>query len=282
MTVEANGPRATTAAESSPPDHVLEARRAMQRSMTDALRADFRHELGVAYGTHPRQVLDLYYPAAVTADAPVLVLLHGGGFRGGQPGFNGYHGRPYLERGSIFVSMGYRLAPDGVRFPDSCEDVELGLLCLYDHLAERGGDPDRLFLSGHSAGAMLAAAVGLRSFPAGLPLPPELIKGLVLISGMYNVAQHPEEIINRASPRYVVDLVAAVERVPAHTILIGGDQDFPAVLPDAQALQSATESRGGTTELWVEPNADHFAANRGFIHPASKIAQAVGSMMRLP
>jgi acetyl esterase/lipase len=268
--------------QSGPPDPVVAARRATQRSTTAALREQFRHDLDVAYGPHPRQVMDLYYPntSATTAAAPVLVFLHGGGFRLGDPSSNGYQGRAYLERGSLFVSMGYRLTPE-VRFPDTCEDVEQGLKCLYEHIARRGGDPDRIFPSGHSAGAMLAAAVGLRRLRAELDLPSDLVKGLVLISGMYDVANHSAEMINTASPRYVADLSQAVERVPARTILIAGDHDFPAVLPDAQALQAAIRARGGSADLFVEPDADHLAANRGFITPGSTIADAVGRLMRL-
>jgi arylformamidase len=218
--------------------------------------------------------------SASAVAAPVLVFLHGGGFRGGEPSFNGYQGRVYLEAGSVFVSMGYRLTPE-VRFPDTCEDVELGLVWLYEHIAERGGDPGRIYLAGHSAGAMLAAAVGLRELPAELHLPAELIKGLVLISGMYNVEHHSDAIINRDSRRYVAELSMAIERVPAHTMLVGGDQDFPAVLPDARALQAAIQAHGGSAELFVEPQADHFAANRGFITPGSPVSRAASAMLDL-
>src|ERR1700716_333373 len=113
-------------------DPVVEARRAAQRAASDALRDEFRHDRDVAYGDHPKQVMDVYYPTAVATAAPVLVFLHGGGFRAGAPSFNGHQGRPYLEHGSLFVSMGYRLTPE-MRFPDTCADVEQGLRWLVDH-----------------------------------------------------------------------------------------------------------------------------------------------------
>ena len=256
-------------------DPVVAARRADQRARTDALRAEYRHELNVAYGDHPGQVLDIYQPRATATAAPVLVFLHGGGFRRGAPGVNAYHGAPYLERGSVFVSMGYRLVPD-LRFPDTVEDVERGLQWLVDHLAERGGDATRIFLSGHSAGATLAAATGLRATR------PDVVKGLVLISGMYDFTRHSDETINRDSARYVPELWEAIERIPeAHTVIVGGDHDMPAVLPDAEALLAAIQARGGSAEMFVEPNADHFQANRGFITPDGAVAQAVSRMMSL-
>jgi arylformamidase len=255
-------------------DPVVEARRAAQRAASDALRAEFRHDRDVAYGDHPKQVMDMYYPTAVTTAAPVLVFLHGGGFRAGSPSLNGYQGRPYLERGSLFVSMGYRLTPE-MRFPDTCADVEQGLRWLVEHVAKRGGDPSRIYVSGHSAGAMLAASVGLRSWPL------DVVQGLVLISGMYDVSHHSTEMVNPDSPRYVANLANAIERIPPHTILVAGDNDLPAVLPDAHALVAAIQSRGGSVEMFVEPDADHFAANRGFISSDGQVFQATSRMMRL-
>jgi arylformamidase len=278
MSVEANATQ--TVAPSAPADPAVEARRAQQRSLTDAVQATFRNEPRIPFGPHPRQVMDVYYPTVATTAAPVLVFLHGGGFRTGNPSFNGYHGRPYLEAGSIFVSMGYRLVPD-VRFPDTCQDVELGLAWLHEHIAERGGDPSRIYLSGHSAGAILAATVGLRALPADSTLPPDLVKGLVLISGMYDFSKRAQDTMNTASPRYVANLWNAIERLPEHTVLVAGDNDLPACLPDAEVLLAALQQRGASAELFIEPDADHFAANRSFIASDGKVAQAVKRMMRL-
>jgi arylformamidase len=260
-------------------DPEMEARRAEAMARTVALRAEFQHELGVPYGDHPRQVMDLYYPAS-PAQAPVLVFLHGGGFRVGEPGRDGYVGRPMLERGGIFVSMGYRLLPE-VSFPNTCEDVERGLDWLRHEIAARGGAPERIYLSGHSAGAMLAAWVGLRPTTSAPSLPPDLVKGLVLISGMYDLTGRPSEAVDPASPRYVPRLYEALERVPEHTILVVGEHDFPQVPPDARSLAAAIRARGGTVELFVEPNADHFVAHRSFVSAEGQVFLAAARMMRL-
>jgi len=275
MAVDHTSP-AATAAPARPSDAEMEARRAAARGRTDAVRSAFRHELGIAFGPHPRQVLDIYYPAQTGSATPTLVFLHGGGFRQGEPSSNAYHGQPYLQHGGIFVSMGYRLAPDGVRFPDSAEDVELGLGWLREHLADRDGDPARIYLSGHSAGAMLAAQVGLRSASAAR------LRGLVLISGFYDVSSHSDEIINRASPRYVANLAEGIQHVPEHTILVAGDQDFPAALPNAEALAAALQAKGGSVEVFTEPNADHFAANRSFVQAGAPVFEATRRMLQLP
>ena len=254
----------------------LEALRLESRRRTDELRRDFAHELDVAYGPHPRQRADVYLPDGPPA-GPVLVFLHGGGFRVGDHGSVGYHGRPYLERGAIFVTMGYRLVPD-LRFPEMCDDVEAGLNWLADHAAAKGGDPDRIHLSGHSAGAALAAMVALRPLELRSP---DLVRGLVAISGLYDYRERSAEDTDMASRRFVPDLTAAVERLPGHTIVIWGDQDLPFAAPDGEALAAAIEAKGGSVDRFVEPGADHFQANRGFVDPAGTVAAAVNTMMGL-
>jgi acetyl esterase/lipase len=234
----------------------------------------FRSERNVAYGSHPSQILDIYYPRVrSSAPAPVLVFVHGGGFRGGSPAGNAYQGRAALEQGAMYVALGYRVIPDA-RFPDSVEDVERGLRWLLEHIGELGGDPGRIVLAGHSAGAMLAGWIGLRHSS----LPADSIKGLVLISGFYDLVPQSAEIINAASPRYVPHLAQAIERVPPHTVLVVGNDDFPRAMPDAQALLAALQARGAAVEFFVEA-ADHYTANRGFITADTPVFRAVQRML---
>ena len=254
---------------------VARARGAMV-TRTAAVRAAYPHLLGVAYGPAPRHTYDLYLPRAEAA-GPVIVFLHGGGFHTGEAGGVGDHGLPYLQAGGIFVAMDYRLVPDA-RFPESAADVERGLVAVRDEVRHRGGDPERIHLSGHSAGAVLAAQVGLHRSPG---LDPDLVKGLVLISGTYDLGRQPEEVVDRSSPRYVADLCAGIEHLPAHTITVAGDCDFPHARRDAVRLAEAICALGGSAEQFVEQDADHFAANRGFVTPGAAVAEAVKSMMGL-
>lgn len=267
-------PARTAPAPNSPAG--LEAAREAARGRTEQLRATFAHELDVAYGDHPRQRFDVYLPDGAPA-GPVLVFLHGGGFRGGDHHSVGYHGRPYLEHGAIFVSMSYRVLPE-CKFPDMCDDVETGLDVVADHVATKGGDPDRLHLSGHSAGAALAALATMRPLRQK---DPSRVQGLVAISGMYDYGRRSTEDTNQDSPHYVPALFDTIERLPAHTIVVWADQDLAFAAPDGAALAAAVEARGGSVETFVERGVDHFQANRSFVDPDGVVAKATKTMMGL-
>jgi arylformamidase len=265
------------ATQSPQPDtEAMEARRRHGQEATRGTREAFAHELGVSFGDHPRQRMDLYFPDG-EVKGPTLVFLHGGGFRGGDPGSVGHYGQPYLEAGAIYAAIGYRLLPD-TRIEGSCDDVEAGLLALVEEVEDHGGDPAQIYLTGHSAGAVLAAHVGLRPSPA---IPADLVKGLVLISGMYHFEHGDQDRYDLESPRHVPNLVDHIAHVPGHTILVGGDADFPNVLPDADALGQALRTQGGSVESFVEPNADHFAANRSFISGSGPVFEATRVMLKI-
>lgn len=253
-----------------------EARRKEELNLSRPTMDRFGHELGVQFGSHPRQRMDLFFPEG-QAKGPTLVFLHGGGFRVGDPSSVSYHGYHYLEAGAIFASLGYRLLPDA-KVEDAADDVEAGLTALASRVAAHGGDPEQIYLSGHSAGAILAAHVGLRPSPA---IPADLVKGLVLISGMYRMENSDPERYNLDSARHVPNLVDHIAHVPGHTIIVGGDKDFPAVLPDAEALAEALRARGGSVESFVEPDADHFQANRSFVAASGPVHDATITMMKL-
>lgn len=268
--------RPSDQAPAGPDEAGLAEIRAAAWRRTEALRADFAHDLDLAYGDHPRQRIDCYLPAGRPV-GPVLAFVHGGGFRTGDHASVAYHGRPYLDAGAVFATIGYRVVPD-LRFPDMVEDIENGLAFLVDRLGALGGDPGRVFLSGHSAGATLAALAAMRPEH---PAVRGLVRGLVLISGMYDFTSRTSEDTDTDSPRYVPRLTEAIDVVPEHTVVVTGEHDLAFAAPDAAALVAAIEARRGSVEAFVEAGADHFQANRTFVEPGGQVASAVVEMMGL-
>jgi arylformamidase len=104
---------------------------------------------------HERQVLDIYTPDEAE-NLPVVFWIHGGGWQTGDKTGVQHKPRIFTERGFVFVSTNYRLLPD-VEMEVLIRDVAMALGWVHKHIAEYGGDPNRIFVMGHSAGAQLAA-----------------------------------------------------------------------------------------------------------------------------
>jgi len=106
------------------------------------------------------QSLDVYAPKHAK-NAPVIIFIHGGGWRRGDKGSPAVGSIPaahFNKHGFVFVSINYRLTPAG-QHPANIQDVAKAVAWVHDHIAEHGGDPARMFVVGHSAGGHLAALV---------------------------------------------------------------------------------------------------------------------------
>ncbi len=115
---------------------------------------------GIAYGDHVRQRLDVYVPEPVPSAAPVVVFFYGGRWRSGDRDFYRFVGQALASRGYVAVIADYRLYPE-VRFPDFVEDGARAVRWARAHARDHGGDPRKIFVMGHSAGAHIAALLAL-------------------------------------------------------------------------------------------------------------------------
>lgn len=115
----------------------------------------------IAGSRDEHHLLDVYHPSPLNASAkrPVVIYVHGGGWGRGDKRLGASLAPAYVERGAVFVSVNYRLAPQ-TRYPGFLEDLAAAVRWVKDNVARYGGDPDRLFLVGHSAGAHLVALLG--------------------------------------------------------------------------------------------------------------------------
>ena len=131
---------------------------------------------------HPLQKLDIYYPPDTTPGPwPVMMYVHGGAWVTGDKSQVHYKDEFFTQRGYIFVSLNYRLAPKAT-WRDMAKDVATAIAWVYRNIAPRGGDSTRLFLMGHSAGAHLSALVATdESYLQASGLDLFVLKGVVLL-----------------------------------------------------------------------------------------------------
>jgi acetyl esterase/lipase len=114
-----------------------------------------KRDIPYADPAHKRQVLDVYSPKGAK-DLPVVFWIHGGGWQTGDKTDVQIKPQVFNDKGFVFVSTNYRLLPE-VDMGTIVRDVARAVRWVHEHIAAYGGDPDRLLIMGHSAGAQLAA-----------------------------------------------------------------------------------------------------------------------------
>jgi acetyl esterase/lipase len=160
--------------------------------LAQAPKAGIAVERDIAYGEHPRQVLDVYRGQA-RQPAPVVIFAHGGAFVRGSKTVNDevyanvlYY---FARNGCVGINMEYRLAPEAT-FPAGADDVAGAVRWARAHAAEHGGDPARVFVVGHSAGGAHVASFACD--PNLGRTPAEGAAGVVLLSGRLRADARPE------------------------------------------------------------------------------------------
>jgi arylformamidase len=139
-------------------------------------------DLPYAEPAHERQVLDIYTPDNAR-NLPVVFWIHGGGWQTGDKTSVQLKPRIFTERGYVFVSTNYRLLPH-VEMEEIFRDVAKSLGWVHKNIALHGGDPTRIFVMGHSAGAQLAALMCIdERYLRAEGVPFEVLKGCVPVDG---------------------------------------------------------------------------------------------------
>jgi acetyl esterase/lipase len=140
----------------------------------------------IAFGPHPRQRLDIYVPDGGGPRRPVVFFIYGGSWSNGSKGTYFFVGNALASRGYVTVIADYRLVPE-VRFPGFIEDGARAIAFARANIGRYGGDPNRLFLLGHSAGAYNAMMLALDGrYLARAGVPRTAIRGAAGLSGPYD------------------------------------------------------------------------------------------------
>ena len=143
-----------------------------------AAESKVHRDLAYAEPKNERQTLDVYAPAE-GKDHPIIVYIHGGGWKAGDK--KGVQKKPqaFTDKGFVFVSTNYRFVPN-VTVKEMTADIAKAIRFVHDHAKEHGGDPNSIVVMGHSAGAHLAALVCTDdSYLKAEKLPMTVLKGCV-------------------------------------------------------------------------------------------------------
>ena len=209
--------------------------------------------------------LDVYIPEGVE-DFPTVVWFHGGGLTGGRRYF------PDMEnKGIALVAVGYQLYPQG-EFPASLDDAAAAVAWTLENIASYGGDPDKVFVSGISAGGYLTAMVGMDpQWLGAYGHSSDELAGLIPISGQMTTHFNVKKWRGDKGPRYrpLVDEFAPLYYVrpglPPVCLIVGDrDLDIKGRTAGNQLMaDSLRAEKNDTVELYILNGFDHGQVSRG-------------------
>jgi acetyl esterase/lipase len=274
------------------PAAIAYAEEVLARSRAASERGDLRFVPDISYGPDPYQTIDLYIPREARLRLPVLLFLHGGAWTGGYKEWMGFMAPAIAATPAIFVSVSYRLAPEAP-YPAAVNDTAAALAWVHRHIAEHGGDPDRIFIGGHSAGGHLAALVSFDpTWTAAQDLPPQLVKGVLPISASFELRFDETDPKNASHiairDRFMpagTDIAAAGPITHAGSgsppcLIAAGGSDFQILIDDALMLGRALSAANIPNHVGIVSGQDHFDASARCADPGAFWIEAARTFLR--
>lgn len=240
----------------------------------------------IPYGANGRQKLDVHRPREATNDLPVVVFFYGGSWQGGQRQDYLFAAQALASRGFVVILPDYRVYPE-VRFPDFMVDGAAALHWTRDNARAFGGDPDRIFLMGHSAGAHIAVLLSLDSrYLAEVGLDRRAIRGTIGLAGPYDFlpltssrlrAVFGQDIGADLAPTQPINFAGA----GAPPMLLATGEDDNVVYPrNTTRLAQKLRAAGGHVEEVLYPGVGHYAILLALARPTRGFAPVLDDAER--
>ena len=214
----------------------------------------------LAYGAGPRHRLDVYAPEAASG-RPVIVFIYGGSWNSGNKDDYAFAGAALASRGFVTVIPDYRLVPT-VRFPSFVEDCAAAVRWTVDHSLELGGDPSRIVLVGHSAGAYNVMMLTLdEHFLRDAGVDAACLRGAAGLAGPYDFlpfdVDATREAFGRAPDSALTQPVHFARADAPPLLLLWGEADTTVGPRNLRGLATAMGEVGGRVETKTYPGVNH-------------------------
>jgi acetyl esterase/lipase len=244
----------------------------------------FARTSNLAYADLPRQKLDVYVPRHAKANSAVVIFFYGGDWQTGDKEDYRFVAEAITSKGFIAVLPDYRLYP-AVTFPAFMTDAALAVRWVHENIASYGGDPDRVFLAGHSAGAHIVALLTLdKHYLENVGLNRHVIRATAGLSGPYDFVPSPPDrgVFSMPSddttPPADIEPINFVDGTAPPMLLIQGLSD-PTVNPqNAPELAAKIRAAGGNARCITYPGVDHVGVVLSFAWPFRWIAPTLRDM----
>lgn len=239
----------------------------------------------VSYGPGANEKLDIF-PAA-TAAAPVFFFIHGGYWRALSKADSAFIVPALTQAGACVVVLEYDLVPtmdlDGI-----VHQVRRALAWTHHHIVDFGGDPNRLFAAGHSAGGHLVGMLLADGWQRQVGGPAEPLRGAIAISGLFDLQPLTQTFVNEWMR---LDATAAkrnspIQHLPKHSstelLVCHGTLESKAFARQSTAYLAAWQAQGLPGCSLVSPGRNHFDVVLDLGDPTSGLFKAVCHLMQLP
>ena len=250
---------------------------------SERARATLKCILDVPYGPTLKEKLDIF-PAAQKG-APIQIFIHGGAWKSGNKSDVSYPAPVFHAAGASFIAVNFASVPD-VMIEEQVRQCRAAIAWTYRNAASFGGDPERIFISGHSSGGHVTGMMVVTDWEGIYGLPADIIKGAAPVSGMYDLEPvrhswrnsylHLDEERARA--------LSAIHHIPATRIplVIGvGGGELQEFQRQNHAFVTAWRVAGQECEFLVLEGKNHFDMGAEFGDPNSPVVKAILRQMRL-
>lgn len=234
-------------------------------------------QLNIPYGEHPLQTID-FFPA-VNAKAPVFVFVHGGYWKSLDKDQYHFTVTPFLDSGYAAALINYRLAPE-VTMDAIVADIVCALKWIHANAPRHNGDPNSIYLSGHSAGGHLAVMSAIELYQANHPAS-QSIKRTLSISGLFDLEPIRRSYLN-AELKFdhrIVDLYSPARlaplKAPGTTIFAVGNGETDEFILQSRSASDHFKSQGASSRCIVVPDRNHYDIVYDLADSGSAIAQSL-------
>ena len=252
-------------------------------SQSEAARARLGAPRRFAYGATPVEGLDLY--PTTRANAPINVFIHGGAWRAGLAKNYAFPAELFVRAGAHLVVPDFAAVQDvGGSLMPMAEQVRRAIAWVYKNARSFGGDPDRLYVSGHSSGAHLAGVVLTTDWLRDFNLPSDIVKGGLCSSGMYDLK--PVRLSARSNyvkftEEQALSSQRHLDRLNAPIVVSHGTLESPEFQRQARDFAAAVKAAGKPVQLLVGEDYNHFEIIETLGAPYGHLGRAVLEQMKL-
>ena len=260
--------------------HVSKRRALWSESARARLKPD-----RIAYGPTEIERVDIY--KTKRGNAPIQIFVHGGAWRGGSAKDSAYPAEMFVTAGAIFIAVDF-IAIDKAdgNLMTMADQVRRAVAWVYKNASRFGGNPNRLYLSGHSSGAHLSGVVLVTDWQKDFGLPMDVVKGGVLMSGMFDlkaVALSKRGMYDEfeAEIEQALSTQRHLDKLHTPIIVAHGTLESREFQRQTREFAAAVAAAGKPVQLIVAEGYNHFELPETFGNPYGLLGRAALEQMNL-